>query len=39
VDVVDASVVICARARDHAVIAGDRDDLARLDPTLRIVSL
>jgi predicted nucleic acid-binding protein len=38
-DVVDASVVICARDRDHAVISSDPDDLAALDPTLRIVAL
>jgi predicted nucleic acid-binding protein len=38
-DVIDASVVICARARDHAVLTGDPDDLAALDPTLRIVAL
>jgi len=38
-DVVDASVVICARNRDHAVISSDPSDLAVLDPTLRIVAL
>ncbi len=38
-DVVDASVVICARARGHAVVTGDPDDLAALDPTLRLVTL
>lgn len=38
-DIVDASVVICARDRDHAVISSDPDDLAALDPTLRIVAL
>lgn len=38
-DVIDASVVICARARDHAVLSSDPDDLAALDPTLRIVAL
>lgn len=38
-DVVDASVVICARERDHAVVSSDPDDLAALDPTLRIVAL
>jgi hypothetical protein len=35
-DVIDASVVLCARARDHAVLTSDPDDLARLDDTLRI---
>jgi predicted nucleic acid-binding protein len=38
-DGVDASVVICARERDHAVVSSDPDDLAALDPTLRIVAL
>ena len=38
-DLVNASVVICARGRDHAVISSDPADLAALDPTLRIVSL
>ncbi len=39
VDVVDASVVICARHRDHAVLSSDPEDLAALDPALRIVVL
>ncbi len=39
IDVVDASVVICARSRGHAVVTGDRDDLVALDATLRIISL
>jgi predicted nucleic acid-binding protein len=38
-DVVDASVVICARARGHVVISSDPDDLAALAPALRIVAL
>lgn len=38
-DVVDASVVICARVRDHAVITGDPDDLAALDPALGLITL
>jgi len=38
-DVVDASIVICARARGHAVLTGDPDDLAALDPALRLVEL
>jgi predicted nucleic acid-binding protein len=38
-DVVDASVVICARARAHSVVTGDPDDLAALDPALRLVTL
>jgi predicted nucleic acid-binding protein len=39
VDVIDASVVVCARARNHAVVTGDPDDLAALDSALRIVIL
>ena len=35
-DVIDASVVLCARARDHGVLTSDPDDLTRLDRTLRI---
>lgn len=38
-DVIDASVVVCARMRGHAVITGDPDDLAALDPSLRLVIL
>ncbi|MBA3860532.1 MAG: PIN domain nuclease [Actinomycetota bacterium] len=38
-DVVDASIVICARARGHAVVTGDPQDLAALDPYLRLVTL
>lgn len=38
-DVIDASVVICARARDHVVLSSDPDDLTGLDPTLRVVAL
>lgn len=38
-DVVDASIVICARARGHAVVTRDPQDLAALDPYLRLVTL
>jgi len=39
-DVIDASVVLCARERGRArIITGDPDDLARLDPHARIVAL
>lgn len=38
-DVIDASVVICARSRGHAVVTGDAGDLAVLDPSLRLVAL
>jgi hypothetical protein len=36
-DVIDASVVLCARARGHAVLTSDVDDLRRMDPSLRFV--
>lgn len=38
-DVVDASVVTCAREHGDAVVTSDPDDLRRLDPTLRLVAL
>ena len=36
-DVIDASVVLCARARGHRVVTSDRGDLARLDPSLELI--
>jgi hypothetical protein len=36
-DVIDASVVVCARHRKHGVVTSDPEDLHRLDPTLRLV--
>ena len=36
-DVIDASVVRCARTRGHGVVTSDRDDLSRLDANLRVV--
>jgi len=38
-DVIDASVVLCARKHRHAVMTSDVRDLRRLDPTLRLVSV
>jgi hypothetical protein len=38
-DIVDAHVVICARRTQQPVVTADADDLRRLDPTLRVVSL
>jgi hypothetical protein len=38
-DVLDASVVLCARARGHGVMTADIDDLRRLDPALRLVAV
>lgn len=35
--VIDASVVLCARARAHTVLTSDPDDLVRLDPSLRYI--
>lgn len=36
-DVVDAQVALVARARGHAVITTDPDDLAKLDPSLTLI--
>jgi hypothetical protein len=36
-DVIDASVVLCARARGHAIATSDPDDLSRLDPSLSLI--
>jgi predicted nucleic acid-binding protein len=38
-DVIDASLVICARARNHAVVTGDARDIAALDPSLTLIRL
>jgi predicted nucleic acid-binding protein len=38
-DVIDASVVVCARRRGHAVVTSDAGDLRRLDPGLRLVEV
>lgn len=38
-DIVDAHVVICARRADQQVATSDPDDLRRLDPTLRLVTI
>jgi predicted nucleic acid-binding protein len=32
IDVIDAAVVLCARARGHRIATSDPDDLRRLDP-------
>lgn len=37
-DVVDVSVVLCARLRGHAVVTSDPDDLAAIDPGLTLLS-
>lgn len=38
-DVVDASVVLCAREHGHGVLTSDIDDLKRLDSSLRFVRI
>jgi hypothetical protein len=38
-DVIDASVVLCARARKHRVLTSDADDLRRLDPDLELIEI
>ncbi len=36
-DVIDASVVLCARARGHRIVTSDPNDLARLDPRVELI--
>jgi hypothetical protein len=38
-DVVDASVVLCARERGDHIVTSDRTDLERLDPTADIIEI
>jgi hypothetical protein len=38
-DVIDASVVLCARVRRHVVLTSDAGDLLRIDPSLRVVEV
>jgi predicted nucleic acid-binding protein len=38
-DIVDASVVLCAKARGHAIVTTDPDDVRHLDPRIRIVAV
>jgi hypothetical protein len=38
-DIVDASVVLCARTRGHSVATSDAADLRRLDGKLRLISV
>jgi len=35
-DVIDASVVVCARERGHPVVSSDPGDLRAIDPSLRV---
>jgi len=36
-DVIDASVVLCARARGHRIVTSDADDMKRLDPDAPLI--
>jgi len=36
-DVIDASVVLCARARGHRIVTSDPDGLRRLDPAVSLI--
>ena len=36
-DVIDASLVLCARRRGHRIATGDVSDIRRLDPAIDIV--
>jgi predicted nucleic acid-binding protein len=36
-DIVDASVVLCARERGNRVVTSDVDDLRRLDPSVPLI--
>jgi len=38
-DVVDASVVLCAKERGHRIVTSDPDDLRRLDPSLPLITI
>jgi hypothetical protein len=36
-DVIDASVVLCARAHGHRIVTADIDDMQRLDPAAVLI--
>jgi hypothetical protein len=38
-DVIDASVVLCARANGHGVVSSDPNDLRRLDAKLPVIAV
>lgn len=38
-DVLDASVVLCARQRGHQVVSSDPDDMRRLDTDLAVIEV
>lgn len=36
-DVIDATVVLCAKSRNHRIATSDPDDMHRLDPRIELV--
>jgi hypothetical protein len=36
-DVIDASVVLCARSRDHRIVTSDPEDIRALAPTAKMI--
>jgi PIN domain-containing protein len=38
-DVIDASVVLCARERGHRILTSDVADLRRIDPSVELVAV
>ena len=38
-DVIDVHVAWCARERGHAVVTSDPEDIAKVDPTLTLISV
>ncbi len=38
-DVIDASVVLCARRRGHRIVTSDPDDMAGLDASLELITV
>jgi len=38
-DVIDASVVLCARTRGHRIVTSDPDDMRRLDPSIPVIAV
>lgn len=36
-DVIDAAVVLCARAFGHRIVTSDVDDIRRLDPSAQVI--
>jgi hypothetical protein len=38
-DVIDASVVLCARRRDHTILTSDPGDISALDPAVKIIEV